>query len=110
MLGNIGNPVQISLIEQNVNEAPTDVTLSNTSVAENAPGAVIGTLSVTDVDAGDSHTYMVNDNRFEVVNGELKLKDGVSLNYEAAHSVDVNRDGDGQWQAEYPTDVHHSGG
>ncbi len=72
-----------------VNEGPTDISLSNTSVDENAAGAVVGTLSTTDVDAGDSHTYAVDDARFEVVGGQLKLKDGVSLNHEAESSVAV---------------------
>ena len=45
----------------------TDIALSNTSVAENAAGAVIGSLTTTDPDAGDSHTYTVSDSRFEVV-------------------------------------------
>ncbi len=44
----------------NVNEAPTDITLSNSSVDENSPaGTVIGTLSAVDPDAGDSHTFAV---------------------------------------------------
>ncbi|WOF72428.1 hypothetical protein QMT40_000041 [Parvibaculaceae bacterium PLY_AMNH_Bact1] len=72
-----------------VNEGPSDISLSNASVDENAAGAVVGTLSTTDVDAGDSHTYAVDDARFEVVGGELKLKDGVSLNHEAESSVAV---------------------
>ncbi len=71
------------------NDAPTDITLDNSSVDENAAGATVGTLSTTDVDAGDSHTYAVDDARFEVVGGELKLKDGVSLNHEAESSVAV---------------------
>ncbi|MEQ9518286.1 MAG: hypothetical protein RLN89_02475, partial [Parvibaculum sp.] len=72
-----------------VNEGPSDISLSNTSVAENAAGAIVGTLSTTDVDAGDAHTYAVDDARFEVVDGSLKLKEGVSLNHEAEASVDV---------------------
>ncbi|MEQ9586493.1 MAG: hypothetical protein RJS97_00730, partial [Parvibaculaceae bacterium] len=72
-----------------VNEGPSDISLSNASVDENAAGAVVGTLSTTDVDAGDSHTYAVDDARFEVVGGELKLKDGVSLNHESESSVAV---------------------
>ncbi|MCE7998119.1 MAG: cadherin repeat domain-containing protein [Rhodobiaceae bacterium] len=72
-----------------VNEGPSDIALSNASVDENAAGAVVGTLSTTDVDAGDSHTYAVDDARFEVVGGELKLKDGVSLDHEAESSVAV---------------------
>src|SRR5204863_177261 len=41
----------------NVNEAPTAVSLSANTVAENAAGATIGTLSTTDPDAGDTFTY-----------------------------------------------------
>jgi hypothetical protein len=69
-----------------VNDAPTNISLSATSVDENATGAVIGSLTVTDPDAGDSHTFSVNDDRFEVVNGQLKLKDGVFLDYEALNN------------------------
>jgi VCBS repeat-containing protein len=72
-----------------VNETQTGMTLSNTKVAENAAGAVVGTLGVVDPDAGDTQSYSVSDARFEVVNGQLKLKDGVSLNYESAASVSV---------------------
>jgi hypothetical protein len=71
------------------NEAPTDINLSNASVDENLAGAVIGTLSTADPDAGDAHTYTVSDDRFEVVSGQLKLKDGVSLDHEAAGSLVV---------------------
>eukprot|EP00435_Cladocopium_sp_Y103_P077792 s1_g1531.t1 len=72
-----------------VNEGPSDISLSNTSVDENAAGAVVGSLSTTDVDDGDSHTYTVDDARFEVVGGDLKLKDGVSLDHETESSVAV---------------------
>ncbi|MEZ0223143.1 MAG: cadherin domain-containing protein [Alphaproteobacteria bacterium] len=73
-----------------VNHAPTDLSLSNASVNENAAGAVIGTLTVTDPDAGSSHGLTVDDARFEVVSGQLKLKAGQALDYETAHTVTVN--------------------
>ena len=73
----------------NVNEAQTALTLDNMQVSENAAGAVVGTLSVADQDAGDVQSFKVSDNRFEVVNGELKLKDGVSFDHETTGSVDV---------------------
>lgn len=53
----------------------------NPHVDENDPGAVVGYLSVTDPD-GDDLVFVVSDDRFEVVDGALKLKDGVALNYE----------------------------
>jgi Ca2+-binding RTX toxin-like protein len=74
---------------ENVNEGPTDIALSNTTVAENAAGAVVGALSTVDPDAGDAHAYTVSDNRFEVVDGQLKLKDGITLDHEAEPSVTV---------------------
>jgi Ca2+-binding RTX toxin-like protein len=74
----------------NVNEAPTAVALSASTVAENAAGAVIGNLTTTDPDAGDTHTYAVSDARFEVVGGQLKLKAGQSLDFEAEPTVNLN--------------------
>ncbi|MDJ0631392.1 MAG: hypothetical protein QNJ44_24280 [Rhodobacter sp.] len=68
--------------------APTAPTLSGTTVAENAPGAVIGTLSSTDPD-GDPIAFSVDDDRFEVEDGRLKLKDGVALDFETAPTVEV---------------------
>jgi hypothetical protein len=59
------------------------------AVPENFAGVVIGALNVTDPDVGDTHTFKVSDNRFEVVDSQLKLKDGVSFNYEAEQSVTV---------------------
>ncbi|MCO6457547.1 MAG: cadherin domain-containing protein [Pirellulaceae bacterium] len=72
-----------------VNEPPTALGLSNPRVAENAAGAVVGQLSVDDPDDGDSHEYQVSDQRFEVVNGQLKLKAGTSLDHEAEDSIDL---------------------
>jgi hypothetical protein len=73
----------------NVNEAPTNLTLSASTVAENAAGAVIGRVTATDPDAGSTLTYSVSDSRFEIVNGDLKLRSGVSLNYESTPTVDL---------------------
>jgi hypothetical protein len=73
---------------ENVNAAPTDIDLTGTSVVENVSGAIIGMLSAVDPDA-DSHSFAVSDDRFEVVNGQLKLKDGVALDFETAASVAV---------------------
>lgn len=87
-----GNPDAVTTFTlqiRDVNEAPTAIALSSTTVAENAPGAVIGRLTTTDPDAGDRHTYTVSDNRFEVKNGELKLVEGKSLNFEEAAAVNV---------------------
>ncbi len=74
-----------------VNEAPTDIAISNLTVAENAVAAVIGNVTGTDPDAGDSAalTYTVNDGRFEVVGGQLKLKAGQALDFETEPTVNI---------------------
>nr|WP_306467397.1 hypothetical protein [Limimaricola sp. G21655-S1] len=48
---------------------------------------MIGQLTVTDPDAGDTHSFTVSDTRFEVVNGALKLREGVGLDFEEAYSI-----------------------
>lgn len=70
-----------------VNDAPSAIDIDTTTVSENSAGAIIGTLVTTDEDANDSITYSVSDDRFEVVSGQLKLKDGVSLDYETETTV-----------------------
>ncbi|MDW3097529.1 MAG: hypothetical protein R8J41_05475 [Alphaproteobacteria bacterium] len=88
--GGLSYTETFSVVVDDINEVATDITLDNTSVAENAAGAVVGTLSTTDPDAGDTHSYSVSDARFEVVDGELKLKDGVALDHEAGDSVSID--------------------
>jgi len=71
------------------NARPGEPSLSNASVAENAEGAVVGTLTSIDPD-GDAVSFSVlGDARFEVVDGILKLQEGVSLNFEDNDSVRV---------------------
>jgi uncharacterized delta-60 repeat protein len=53
-----GSDWDFALTRYNVNEAPTDIALSSTSIPENAgANAVVGTLTTTDVNAGNTFTY-----------------------------------------------------
>ncbi len=72
-----------------MNKSPTDITLDNLVVEENNEGAVIGNVSVADPDASDTHAWIVDDARFEVFAGQLKLKAGESLDHEAEPTVNV---------------------
>ncbi len=90
------------------NSAPTSIYLSveqssgvvirtsSVTVDENMAGALLGAIVVTDADdprhphGQHKFTFMVggkSDDRFEVVDGQLKLKDGVSLNHEDASRI-----------------------
>ena len=76
--------------------AATDITLSNSSVAENAGvGTVIGNLSATDVDTASGFTYTIvsdPDSKFTIDGSELKLAAGVDAESSTAHSVTIEVD------------------
>ncbi|MEN2991896.1 hypothetical protein WG926_26555, partial [Tistrella sp. BH-R2-4] len=78
----------VTITVTNVNEAPAAPSVSGDTVAENAAGAVIGTVTAGDPD-GDAPTLSVDDDRFEIVDGALKLKDGVALDHETTGTVTV---------------------
>ena len=65
--------------------------VSNPTITEATPGAQVGTITAHDPDAGDALTFTVSDTRFEVVtvgaSTVLKLRDGVSLDYNAVQTV-----------------------
>ena len=57
-------------------------------MAENEVGAVITSIETSDPD-GDTVTVTVDDDRFEVSDGSLRLRENQSLDYEATPSVEV---------------------
>lgn len=75
--------------------APTNIVPSceaepgcqTTFVYENAAGADIAQLEVIDEDQESGHELTVDDSRFEIVGGLLKLVDGVSLDFEETSEV-----------------------
>ena len=73
-----------------VNDAPSSISLETATVRENDAGVVIGTLSSVDEDAADTVSYSVSDTRFEVVGDQLKLKAGVSLDFESAATINID--------------------
>ena len=92
-----GNPplsVQVSLVInlQDVNEKPTNITLSNRSVQENKPtGMLIGQLTVSDPERQQSHVCSLTDS----ANGKVALSKNqltvgsAGVNYEDASSLSV---------------------
>jgi hypothetical protein len=70
----------------NTSDAPRP---TDAHIAENVPGAVVGKISAL----GNSTEVTVSDDRFEVRDGNLKLKDGVSLNFEEASKIELELTG-----------------
>src|ERR1700752_3156680 len=72
-----GTATTAAIMATLANQAPTGVTLTTDHTFKEAIGGeIVGTLSATDPDPGDTFTFSVNDPRFEVVGSLLKLKDG----------------------------------
>lgn len=61
----------------NVNETPTDIEFTSTTVPHSTAGASIASMTSIDPDTPDSHTYSVDDPRFTAVGNELRLAPGV---------------------------------
>lgn len=83
----ISSETTLQLID--VNEPPVSIDLDSRNVAENESGVRIGRLSVLDPDAESHYELSVSDDRFELQDGELRLKDGVGLDYESEPEVPV---------------------
>ena len=89
-----------------VNDSPSDISLSNSSVLENQPaGTIVGTFSATDPDVGDIHTYTLvsgdgstNNAWFTIQDGVLKTK--ATFDYESKNVYDIRMrvtDSEGLW-------------
>lgn len=76
----------------NVNEAPTNISLSATSITEgNEINAVIGILSAIEADVGDSVSFSVvsGDDKFNISGNELRASVIFDRDTETSHSVVV---------------------
>ncbi len=78
-----------------VNEAPTDIILSKSSIAEHTgSGMIVGILTAADFDVTDAHTFTLMTNaggRFVIYDDKLVVANGALLDYEqkASHTVTV---------------------
>ncbi len=94
--GNDTSPKQtFSISVNNTNDAPTDISLSNSSINENeSAGTVVGTFSTSDPDTGDNHTYSLvegdgdTDNSSFSINGS-DLETAEVFDYEVRNSYSI---------------------
>lgn len=88
--------VTITAVED-LNTAPTGVSLSHVSIAEeSAAGTLVARLSAEDADIGQSHSYALvsgagdtDNDLFRIVDDELQLAPGAKLDFESAPVVSV---------------------
>jgi hypothetical protein len=87
----------ITITVNDLNEAPTDIALSNATIVEELPvGAVVGTLSATDADADASFTFELkggNDDAMFEISGDSLLTNSVfdyETNTEFSIGIEVN--------------------
>ncbi len=96
-LGGLSTENTFTISVTNVNESPTNIALSKSSVTENSgANAVVGTLSSTDPDAGDTFTYTLvsgsgsaDNAAFNISGATLRVTSNLSLSAKSSYSVRV---------------------
>ena len=97
--GGLSLSQDFALTVNNVNEPVTSITLGASNfaiVAEGLMGETIGTFIINDPDIDEDRTYLLTGQDakyFEVVNGVLKLKSNVALDYEALNYTNYDAEG-----------------
>ena len=73
----------------NINESPTDISITSNSIAENAgANAIVGALSSSDPDAGNSFTYSLVPGSGDADNGAFNI-DGINLRANASFDFET---------------------
>ena len=87
--GTANTAFDFNITINDVNDSPSAIDLSSIGVSEKIDGAVVGTISTADQDTGDTHTYAISDDRFEIIDGSLKLKAGNTVEYVTEPSIAI---------------------
>ena len=94
--GTLTGTQPFAILVANTNDAPTGIALSSLAINENsANDTVVGTLTTTDPDVGDTFTYSFvapNSNgggAFKIVGDQVQVADSSLLNFEAASSIAI---------------------
>ncbi|MDA9886626.1 cadherin domain-containing protein, partial [Flavobacteriaceae bacterium] len=99
-----------------VNEAPTDIDLSVTAVDENlTSGTIVGGLTSTDVDSGDTHTYTLVSGTGSTDNGSFSISTNQSLETIAYEGFDYgsntninNQSGGTGWSSNWSSQYYQN--
>lgn len=88
---------QFTIKVQDLNEAPTNITISKNNINENVPAnSVVGNFSTIDPDANDTFTYefatgtgSADNNAFAIVNNELRIKNSPDFETKPTYSIRI---------------------
>ena len=93
--GGLSYEKQLTVSVSDVNENPTNLNLSNNTVAENSPlNTLIGNFTTTDPDTGNTFTYSLvtgigsTDNSLFTIDGN-QLKTNTTLDYETKNNYSI---------------------
>lgn len=70
------------------NDAPNEILAIPIAVAENTKGALVCEFFIRDSDVNDTHTISVSDERFVVIDNNIILAEGESLDFETQKDID----------------------
>ncbi|MDM3852667.1 MAG: cadherin domain-containing protein [Aphanizomenon gracile PMC627.10] len=95
--GGLSYEKQLTIGVNNVNETPTNLILSNTSINENVASlSVVGDFSTTDPDAGNTFTYTLisgagdtDNNVFSISSNQLKINASPDFETKNSYSIRV---------------------
>ncbi|MBE9251855.1 DUF4347 domain-containing protein [Dolichospermum sp. LEGE 00240] len=102
--GGLSYEKELTIGVTDVNETPTNLTVSNSTVAENQPIAtVVGNLSSTDPDTGDTFTYSLvpgegatDNSLFTITNNQLKTNSVFDFETKNSYSIRVRTTDQGE--------------
>jgi hypothetical protein len=91
----LSDTATITVTVTDVNEAPTEIALTSTSIGENVSApAVVGTLSATDPDAGETFSYALvsgtgddDNSRFSITGDQLRAE--ATFDYETETTLSI---------------------
>ncbi|WP_421824712.1 gliding motility-associated C-terminal domain-containing protein [Flagellimonas oceanensis] len=105
-------PYNFQITVQAINIAPTDITLDNNSIGQSATGvdSMVGTLSTTDADSGDFHTYTLvsgtgdtDNSSFNISGNTLRTNSSLAV---GNYSIRINtNDGTDDFAKEFTVNV-----
>ena len=82
--------VQTTVSVVDADDPITDLILRNLELRENRPGERVSDILVEDQDPDQFYAFSVSDERFEIFFGELQLRRGVAVDFEAEPTITLD--------------------